>query len=159
VTTALYARYYIPGLNVAFLFSFILTLAMTAAVVPLAKRRPIGTPLSWGEAMFASTYAFFVMFLAYGVVPHQWLVHADGELNWRKDILVVGPKVGDKGLLEYLPVEIPREVIRDLIAVGIYILFFALHIWVWAWWQKRGTKKAGAKELTSSYGRPLVKRN
>lgn len=159
MTTALFARYYIPGLNVAFLFSTIVTIAMTAVVIPLAKRRPIGTALSWGEAMFASVYAFFVMFMAYGVVPHQWLTHADGELNWRKDIFVVGPRIGDQGVLEYLPFTITREVIRDLIATGIYIGFFAAHIYVWVWWQKRGTKKAGAKELQSSYGRPLVKRS
>jgi hypothetical protein len=158
VTTALLARYYVPGLNVAFLFSFVLTVAMTLAVIPLAKRRPVGTPLSWGEAMFASIYAFFVMFLAYGVVPHQFLAHADGELNWRADRMVIGPKLGDKHLLEYLPFDMPRQVFRDVIAAGIYIVFLGLQIWVWVWWQKRGQAKAGAKALTSSYGRPLVKR-
>jgi hypothetical protein len=159
VTTALYARYFIPGLNVAFLFSTVVTIAMTAVVVPLAKRRPLGTALSWGEAMFASVYVFFVMFMAYGVVPHQWLTHADGELNWRADVMVIGPKLGDKHLLEYLPIDLPRQVFRDIIAVLIYVAFFGAHIFVWGWWQKRGQKKAGAKELQSSYGRPLVKRS
>lgn len=159
MTTALFARYYVPGLNVAFLFSTIVTIAMTAVVVPLAKRRPLGTPLSWGEAMFASVYLFFVMFMAYGVVPHQWLTHADGELNWRADVMVIGPKLGSKHLLEYLPMDLPRQVFRDIIAVLIYVVFFGAHLWLWLWWQKRGTKKAGAKELQSSYGRPLVKRS
>jgi hypothetical protein len=158
VTTALFARYFIPGLNVALLFSFLLTVAMTVAVIPLAKRRPIGTPLSWGEAMVASVYAFFVMFLAYGVVPHQWLTHAGNELNWRADRFVIGPKLGGRHLLEYLPFVVNRQAFQDIIAAGIYIVFFALHIYVWVWWQKRGQKQSGAKELTSSYGRPLVKR-
>ncbi len=159
MTTALFARYFIPGLNVALLFSAFLAIVMTAAVIPLAKRRPIGTALTWGEAMFAAVYVFFVMFLAYGVVPHQWLAHADGELQWRADRMVVGPKLGSKHLLQYLPFNLPRQVFRDLIATGIYIVFFGAHIAIWVWWQKRGTKKTGAKELQSSYGRPLVKRS
>jgi hypothetical protein len=159
VTRAFFALYFIPGLNVAFLFSFILTIVLTLAVVPMAKRRPIGTPLSWGEAMGAAVYAFFVMFLAYGVVPHQWLTHADGELRWRSDLLVVGPKIGSQHLLQYLPFNLTRQVFRDIIAAGIYIVLFGVQIFVWVWWQKRGTKKKSAGELTSSYGRPLVKRS
>jgi len=33
-----------------------------------AKRRPVGTPLTWGESMVAATYVFFLMFWVYGVV-------------------------------------------------------------------------------------------
>ena len=159
MTTAILARYNIPGLNVALVFSFVLTVAMTLAIIPLAKRRPIGTPLSWGQAMAAAVYAFFVMFLAYGVVPHQWLTHAGNELNWRADRFVVGPELGSKHLLKYLPFNVTRQAVGDIVAATIYIVFFGLQIFVWVWWQKRGTKKAGAKELTSSYGRPLVKRS
>ena len=42
-----------PGVNVAFLFSFLLTTALSLVVIPYAKRRPKGTPTSWGEAMLA----------------------------------------------------------------------------------------------------------
>jgi len=159
LSAAIYAHYFIPGLNVAFLFSFAATVVMTLAIIPLAKRRPIGTPLVWGEAMFAAVYGFFVMFLAYGVVPHQWLTHADNELQWRADRIVVGPTVGPRHLLKYLPFTMTRVVFRDLVVVGIYAVLFGLNVYVWVWWQKRG--KAAAKatgELTSSYGRPLVRR-
>jgi hypothetical protein len=158
VTTALLARYNVPGLNVAFVFSFVVTAAMTLAVIPLAKRRPIGTTLSWGEAMVAAVYAFFVMFMAYGVVPHQWLTHAGNELNWRADRFVVGPKIGSQHILEKLPFVLTRQTFMDIIAATIYIVFLALHVYVWVWWQKRGQAKAGAKELRSAYGRPLVRR-
>ena len=158
MTALLLARYNVPGLNVALIFSLVLTTVMTLAIIPMAKRRPIGTPLSWGEAMFAAVYIFFVMFLAYGVVPHQWLTHADGELNWRADRMVIGPKLGSQHLLEYLPFSFTRQVFRDIIAAGIYIVFLGLQVFVWVWWQKRGKSAAGAKQLTSAYGRPLVKR-
>ena len=64
-----------PGMNVAFLVSFFASIALTLAVIPYGKRRPVGKSLSWGEAMLAATYAFGVMFLAFGVVPHQWIDH------------------------------------------------------------------------------------
>lgn len=156
--TAVFAKYYVPGLNVAFVFSFVLSVVMILAAVPVAKRRPVGTPLSWGEAMVAALYSFFVMFLAFGVVPHQWLTHADGELRWRPDINVVGPKLGSKHLLQYLPFTLTRLVFRDIVAAGIYGVYLSLVVVVWVRWQKRGQAKPGAKELTSAYGRPLVKR-
>ena len=74
-----------PGMNVAFLVSFFASIALTLAVIPYGKRRPVGKPLSWGEAMLAATYAFGVMFLAFGVVPHQWIDHADKNLGWSQD--------------------------------------------------------------------------
>ena len=158
MSAAIYARYFIPGLNVAFLFSLFLTVAMTLAFIPIAKRRPIGTPLSWGQAMAGSVYVFFVLFLAYGVVPHQWLTHADNELNWRPDRIVVGPLLGSKHLLQYLPFTLTRLVFRDIVVSAIYGLFLGLNGYLWVWWQKRGTKAKVAGELTSAYGRPLVKR-
>ena len=71
-----------PGMNTAFLVSFIASNILALAAIPYGKRRPIGTPVSWGEAMLGSTYAFGVMFLAFGIVPHQWIDHADKDLGW-----------------------------------------------------------------------------
>ena len=45
-----------PGMNVAFLVSFFASIALTLAVIPYGKR-PVGKPVSWGEAMLAATYA------------------------------------------------------------------------------------------------------
>ena len=48
-----------PGMNVAFLVSFFGAIALTASsVIPYGKRRPVGKPLSWGEAMVASWFTF-----------------------------------------------------------------------------------------------------
>ncbi len=80
-----------PGVNQAFIFSFFITLALALVIIPFGKRRKPGTPVSWGEAMVGSLYVFGVMFLAYGVVPHQWIDHADKNLGWRKDKILNGP--------------------------------------------------------------------
>ena len=62
---------------VAFIASVLVMVLLTALVIPMAKRRPVGTPLTWGEAMVASVYAFFLMFWVYGVVPHLFLTIRD----------------------------------------------------------------------------------
>ena len=66
---------------VAFTTSCLVLIAISAIGVWYGKRRPVGTPLTWGEAMVAAVYVFFVMFWAYGVVPHLWLAWADGDLQ------------------------------------------------------------------------------
>ena len=70
-----------PGMNQAFLFSFLLTTGLAFLAIPYAKRRPKGTPTSWGEAMLAATFVFGLLFLAFGVVPDRFIAHADAELG------------------------------------------------------------------------------
>jgi len=148
-----------PGMNQAFLFSFAITLVLTALVPLYAKRRPLGTPVSWGEAMAGAVYVFFVMFLAYGVVPHQWLVHVQNELGWRSDKPFLGPGAIFKSKANggHFPFDINYLQIGDILVTGIYGFFLGLQIFMWGWWQKRG-KKASTELEQSTYGRPLVKK-
>ena len=148
-----------PGMNVAFIVSFVAAVLLTLAVIPYGKRRPIGTPLSWGEAMIASVYAFGVMFLAFGIVPHQWIDHADKNLGWSKDKIVYGPG----GILKpqsaggWNPITLQYEAIRDIVVVVIHVFYFGLMMFLWSKWQKRGQVKT-TDVATSTYGRPLVKK-
>lgn len=163
---------------VAFLFSLVATIVLCAVVPLYGKRRTPGRSLSWGEAMAASLFVFFVMFLAWGILPHQWLTYADNDLQWRKD--KIGIPAGPIGLVfgdaensvissednvffaEGVPLPnghfiISAEAIRDIVAVGIYGVTLGAMIVLWAQWQNRGKEKP--KELpTSAYGRPLVKK-
>ena len=148
-----------PGMNQAFLFSLVLTVILTGLIFVYGKRRPIGTPVSWGEAMIGSVYAFFVMFIAYGVLPHQWLVHVQNELGWSSDKPFLGPgsifKSQAKG--GSFPFDINYLQIGDILVTGIYGVLLGVQIYTWIWWQKRGTKKSTEVEQ-STYGRPLVKK-
>jgi hypothetical protein len=144
---------------VAFVGSLILTFVMLAGVYWYAQRRPVGAPLSWGEAMMSATFMFFLAFWAYGVVPHQWLTYADNELNWRSDAILIGP--GATFFTDF-PVAVNKQVVRDLIAVAIYGIFLGAHVWLGSMWQNRAKVRAAkAAQLeagtTTSYGRPLVK--
>ena len=148
-----------PGMNQAFIFSFVLTTALALVVIPVGRRRPADRTATWGEAMFGGTYAFAVLFLAFGVVPHQWIDHADKDLGWRKDKLIYGPfdllrpdTVGGS-----FPITISYEALRDIIVIVIHAFYIGLMIYLFAWWQKRG--EIAAKELPlSTYGRPLVRK-
>lgn len=147
---------------VAFVLSSLIALAGFFGAIWYGKRkRPVGTPLSWGEAIVAATLGFALMFWAYGVVPHQWLTWAGNELQWRPDVQVVGwhfePLFGDQGMVEFLlPFSINLETISHIVAVLIYGVFLAMHVAIWAIWQDRA-KARPAEIATSEYGRPLVK--
>ena len=151
-----------PGMNTAFLTSFIASIILILAVIPYGKRRPKGTPVSWGEAMLGATYAFGVMFLAYGIVPHQWIDHADKDLGWNRTKIIYGPfdLLKPKALGGNFPMTLQYEILRDTIVVVIHLWYFGLVIYLWTMWQNRGKKAdAAAKEIaTSTYGRPLVKK-
>jgi len=150
----------VPGVNQAFLFSFGLTLVLTFGALLYGKRRPIGTPFSWGESMIASVYVFGVMFIAYGVVPDRFIQHADKNLEWSKQKLVFGPFdiLKPKAFGGWFPFTVSYQEIRDIVVVLIHALFFALQVWVWIAWQKRGKKPASTELETSTYGRPLVRK-
>ncbi|MEK7424576.1 MAG: hypothetical protein AAB131_12145 [Actinomycetota bacterium] len=148
-----------PGVNQAFLFSFFLSTGLALLSIPYGRRRPIGTPVTWGEAMLAATFAFGVMFLAFGVVPHQFIDHADKNLGWNKAKILYGPfdLLKPKALGGFFPMTLQYEAIRDTVVVLIHVWYFGLLIFLWSKWQKRGATKS-TEVATSTYGRPLVKK-
>ena len=138
---------------VAFVSSFILSLLMGGSIVWYSKRRPADQPLTWGEAMVAATYVFFIMLWVYGVVPHQWLTWEQNELGWRTDAILIGPGAT---FFKNSPVAVSKSTIGDVVVTLIYGFYIGGHIALWAIWQNRGKKQAAEVE-TSTYGRPLVK--
>ena len=148
-----------PGVNQALIFSFLLSTGLALLAIPYGKRRPIGTPFTWGEAMLAATFAFGVMFIAFGVVPHQWIDHADKDLGWNKAKIIYGPfdLLKPKAFGGNFPFTMQYEAVRDTVVVLIHVWYFGLLIFLWNHWQKRGRTKS-TEVATSTYGRPLVKK-
>jgi hypothetical protein len=147
---------------VGFVVSLLIAAALIGLIFPLAKRHPVGAPLTWGQAMVAGVYVFFIMWWVYAMIPHLWLTWASNELNWRPDNLIVGPA----GILKsqkaggWNPITLNYQALRDVIAVGIYVVALAGNMWLWAWWQNRGKRAESVPAVvTSDYGRPLVKKS
>jgi hypothetical protein len=169
---------------VAFYGSLLALIASVGAIMAYGKRRPIGTAVTWGESIAAALILFWIMFLAYGIVPDVFLKWADGQsLNWRSDSVgipagklhdflskdadnfwynhennVLFPKgisIGGRGRIL-----VSKQTVRDILAANIYIVFLGAHMKLWAMWQRRGKKAAELAKLepTSSFGRPLVKK-
>jgi hypothetical protein len=139
-------------------------LVMMLLLVPIfwyAQRRQPGAPLTWGEAMVAATYIFFVLFWLYGIVPHEFLTWADSELAWRNDKKIIGPDGTWASWWHFwkdIPLTVDKQKIRDLVAVLIYGVGLGGFIWFFAFWNDREKKAAEAKAVqpVSRYGRPLV---
>ena len=152
---------------VAFI-STVLVLVLCVGVLRFfAKRRPVGTPVSWGEAMAGGTFVFFMIFWAYGVVPHYFLMWADNELNWRPDVALFEYQwIGgiSLGFLQpqeaggWFPISINLKHLRDVIVVGLYVVLLGLQMYLTVWWQKRGTSDTSVEVATSDFGRPLVRK-
>jgi hypothetical protein len=135
---------------VAFISTLIVGFGGVIGVLLYGKRRPVGAPMSWGEAMAAATIAMFLFLWWYGVIPHQWLTWAEGELSWRADRIVVEPNA-------FQPITVSYKALADIIATVIYGVGLALHIMLWVVWNDRGKKKP-AEIPASRYGRPLVRK-
>jgi len=142
---------------IAFATSLILALLGNLAIVLYSKRRRVGAPLSWGEAIAAATFAFLMFNLWYGIVPHQWITLADNEWNWRTDRIFVGPgEIFEAN--RFQPLTITYAALRDFVTLGLYGLALTLHVYHWAQWQDRAKPKAEVVP-TTTYGRPLARKS
>lgn len=145
-------------ISVRYIAAVLLFLVFMIPFFVVADRRKSGEELTWGEAMVAAVYVFFLLFWLYGVIPHEFLTWADAELAWRPDKKVIGPEASWMwwhGLWTAIPLTINKQIFRDILAVVIYGVGLGGFIWAFGFWNKRGTVPA-AVEKTSAYGRPLV---
>ncbi len=147
---------------VALLISVFVGIAGIAVVVAVGKRRAPDARLTWGEAMAAAAFSFFMFFWWYGVIPHQWLTLAEAGWDWSSAKTVWGPGEILKPEAEggWLPLTINYLHLKDLVAVLIYGVGLGGLIAMWAWWNDRAKKADAAAAVvpTSSYGRPLVRK-
>ena len=139
-------------------FSSVLMVARPGIPIWIGSSLPAAR-IALSQAMIGSAYVFFLMFVAYGIVPHQWLTLAENEWSWRADRIVygVGDIVRPQAEGGWLPLTITYRTLSDSIASLFYVVFLGGHIAMWKIWQTRNQKKAGTDVVTSTYGRPLVK--
>jgi len=135
---------------VSLISSLLVGIAGVVAALVYGRRRPVGAPLSWGEAMAAAVFTMFMFLWWYAIIPHVWLTYAGSELRWTPDRLLIRPT-------PVQPITVTYQTIRDIVAVLIYGVGIGLMITMWAVWNDRG-KKAPAPVPASRYGRPLVRK-
>jgi hypothetical protein len=69
----------------AFFFALFLAIGGSLAFYGWARRRPVGQPLSWGEAFVGALAVFAYMIVIYALLPNAWLQWTTGALRWRSD--------------------------------------------------------------------------
>jgi hypothetical protein len=127
---------------VAFVGSFAVSLVLIGAVLAYSKRRPAGSPVTWGEAMVASVFVFFCFFWAYGVVPQTWILYSANELKMSPDHIIIGH---GGTLLDGGPVKFSLGGLADIITTVIYGFYLTASIALFIIWNKRGKTQEEAR--------------
>ena len=139
----------------------VLMLILLAITFALMKRPKPDRPATWSECMVGAVGVFAMMTLAYAVIPHEWITFSDKYLQWDTTVFVFR---NNQKMLFFpwnWPFNFDKHNVRDIIAVGIYLVFFGLNLYLFSAWQKRGQEKPegeAAKPRTSRFGRPLRRR-
>jgi hypothetical protein len=118
-------------------------------------------PVTWAQAMLGAVGVFALLLLGYGVIPSEWITFSDKYLQWSTDKFVFRSSQGILGLPLKWPFSFTKQNVRDIIAAGIYGVFFGLNLVLFVQWQKRPTAAEVAARGepteggTSKFGRPL----
>ena len=111
-----------------------LMLTIGIVIVMVAVRRPkrSSEPATWAQAMLGAMFVWVMLTLAYGVVPHEWLIFGNSYLNFDTTTFVL--RKGQWGG-HLPPFEITRDKIVDGVAAGIFVVMLGLNIYLFAAWQ------------------------
>ena len=124
----------------------------------LSRRPKPDRPATWAECMAGAVGVFALMTLAYAVIPHEFITFSDKYLGWNttKFVFRSGQVILDSPRIMF-PFDVNQQAVRDIVVVGIYLIFFGLNLMLFAQWQKRGqaVEDAAEKPRTSRFGRPL----
>jgi hypothetical protein len=130
------------------------------AVIGFLARRPKpAEPPTWAQAMLGALGAFALMIIAYGTIPHEWIVYANSYLRWGTAKYVFQRN-------RIIHFDVNKQTANDAIAAIIYVIMLGLNIRLFQIWQRRpvaapvSDDDATAAEPqpagTSAYGRPMT---
>jgi len=141
-------------------FSVIFVVLLIPVFVALRRPKP-DRPATWAMAMGGSVYVFALFLLAYAIIPHEIITFSDKYLQWGTDKYVIKSTTAIPLMNAWnWPISINMQAVRDIVVVGVYVVFFGLNLLLFSLWQKRPTEaEAAAKEPVpagrSRFGRPL----
>ena len=143
---------FFPAVQILMVWTIVFgVVALALAMVVSRDPRPQDRPTTWAEAMAGAVGVFFLLTLAYGIIPHEWITFSDKYLQWTPDKIV----------LETYAIKPNYQQLRDLVVVVIYGVFFGLNLRLWVLWQQRLVPKPepvdeeGKVLRTSRFGRPV----
>ena len=69
----------------SFYFWLFFSVLSTLGFYFYGRRRPVGKPITWGEAFVGGMAVFAYMIIIYALLPNAWLQWVTGALRWRSD--------------------------------------------------------------------------
>jgi hypothetical protein len=124
----------------------------------LARRPKPAEPPTWAQAMLGALAVFALMIVAYGTIPHEWIVYANSYLRWGTAKFVFQKN-------RFVHFDVNKQTANDGVAALIYGVMLVGNIKLFQIWQKRpvaapAPDDATAAEAqpagTSAYGRPMT---
>ena len=139
------------------IWSVVLLLIGVGAILAIARRPKSPEPPTWAQAMLGALAAFSLMILAYGTVPHEWIVYANSYLNWGTAKYIFQRN-------RIIHFDVTKQVANDGIAALIYVIMLGLNIKLFQVWQKRPVREPESTDAgderqpagTSAYNRPVT---
>jgi len=112
--------------------------------------------------MAGALIVFTLMILAYGTVPHEWIIFANSYLHWSAAAFVFQKN-------RVIHFDVNKQAANDAVAALIYVVMLVGNIRLFSMWQKRPVREpepvdgAAAADRepagTSAYGRPMTAGN
>jgi hypothetical protein len=141
-----------------FILACVLMVIGLGIAFALFKRPKPDRPATWSECMAGAVGVFALMTLGYAVIPHEWITFSDKYLQWDTTKFVFRSHQDIFFFPVHWPFTMDKQKVRDIIVVGMYLVFFGLNLVLFTQWQNRGKEPAAAaqaKPRTSRFGRPL----
>ena len=133
------------------------------AVIMVIMRRPKSPePPTWAQSMLGALSVFSLMLVAYGTIPHEWIVYANSYLHWSAAAFVFQKN-------RFVHFDVNKQAANDAVAAIIYVVMLTGNVALFAMWQKRpvaqpapddaaGEAPGAARQPsgTSAYNRPVT---
>jgi hypothetical protein len=142
------------------IWAIVLLLIGLAVIVFLIRQPKSPEPPTWAQAMLGALAVFSLMLLAYGTVPHEWIIFANSYLDWSAANFVFHKN-------RVIRFDLNKQAANDAVAALIYVVMLVTNIKLFALWQKRPVREpapaddaAAADDRqpagTSAYNRPVT---
>ena len=143
------------------IWSIILLLVGVGVILFMARRPKSPEPPTWAQAMLGALAVFSLMILAYGTVPHEWIIFANSYLDWSAANFIFHRN-------RIIHFDLNQQAANDAVAALIYVVMLGANIQLFSMWQKRPVREpeptgdAAEDERqpagTSAYRRPVTAR-
>jgi hypothetical protein len=139
------------------IWAVVLLLIGVGIVLFLARRPKSEEPATWAQSMVGALGVFSLMILAYGTVPHEWIIFANSYLRWGTAKYIFMKN-------RFIHFDVNKQTANDGIAALIYVVMLGLNVYLFAIWQKRPVRQPETSDATearqpagtSAYNRPVT---